>query len=104
MVASGGAKGITAKCVTLLAQSSNAIFYLLGRSPAPQPEPEWLKPLTSAGEIKAAILRHEFDGETVAPPELEAAYGRHMANRAILDTLDAVKSLASGARGLLQKR
>lgn len=98
VVASGGAKGITAKCVTLLAKSSNAIFYLLGRSPAPQPEPEWLKPLTSAGEIKAAILRHEFDGEAVAPPELEAAYLRHMANREILDTLDAVKSLASGAK------
>lgn len=98
VVASGGAKGITAKCVTLLAKSSNAIFYLLGRSPAPQPEPQWLKTLTAENEIKAAILKHEFKNKALTPNELEAAYQRHMANREILNTLSSLTSLAGGAK------
>jgi acyl transferase domain-containing protein len=53
VVISGGARGITAEVA--LSLSGSARLVLLGRSPLPGPEAEWLTGLDSEGSVKAAL-------------------------------------------------
>src|SRR4029079_16590859 len=41
VVISGGARGITAEVAVALAEAFRPTIVLLGRSPAPEPEPDW---------------------------------------------------------------
>ncbi len=93
IVVSGGARGVTAECVKTLAGQTPAAIALLGRSPSPVEEPEWLKPVTGEAEVKKTIMANEFAGQKVSPMELEASYKKHMANREILETLRHIRDL-----------
>ena len=93
IVVSGGARGVTAECVKALAAQTPAAVALLGRSPSPKEEPEWLKSVSGEGEIKKAIMVNEFAGQKVSPMELEASYKKHKANREILETLGHIRGL-----------
>jgi hypothetical protein len=46
VVATGGARGVTAECLCALAEQVPLTLVLLGRSPEPEPEPGWLASLT----------------------------------------------------------
>ena len=87
MIVTGGARGITASCVLALARRSQPIFILLGRSPRPEPEPDWLRSLDSESEMKKAIIEKGFNGTPDSPRQIEDAYRRHMANREVTKTL-----------------
>ncbi len=91
-VISGGARGITATVAKSLARSAKPILVLLGRSPEPTPEPSWLSSLSDMGEIKKAILSHEFHGKHPKPIELESVFNKHMANREVLTTLQEIET------------
>jgi len=96
LIVSGGARGVTAETALALARSARPTLVLLGRSPAPSEEPDWLKPLTADRDIKAAILKHEFQNEKATPMAVEAAFRRHMANREISKNIERMTAL--GAR------
>ena len=55
IVATGGARGVTAEAAVALARAFRPTLVLLGRSPAPEREPDWLAPLTAEAEIKRAL-------------------------------------------------
>jgi NAD(P)-dependent dehydrogenase (short-subunit alcohol dehydrogenase family)/acyl carrier protein len=94
ILATGGARGVTAATAIAFAKKFKAGMVLLGRSAAPADEPEWLAPLTAEAEIKGAILKNSE--KKLTPKELEAGFKKHMANREILQTLKQIKDC--GAR------
>lgn len=87
VVVSGGARGVTAAALMPLARVSRAIFVLLGRSPQPDPEPEWMAGLDQEKEIKQAILDHQFSNGKVSPRQLQEAFQFQIAARQIRQTL-----------------
>ena len=88
VVLTGGARGVTAAVARAFATQSQPTLVLLGRSPAPEPEPAWLDGVTGEADIKRALLAHGFKGrETPAPSDLEVAYRHHIANREVADTI-----------------
>ena len=96
VIITGGARGVTAICAKELAQKSKASIVLIGRSPEPLLEPNWLKPLINEGEIKQAILKnHKFNGGKATPVQIEKIYKTYIANREITLTLSDIKK--SGA-------
>jgi NAD(P)-dependent dehydrogenase (short-subunit alcohol dehydrogenase family) len=58
VVLSGGARGITAEVAVALAASCQPHLVLLGRTPQPEPEPDWLTSLSDDAEIRRAIRDH----------------------------------------------
>jgi acyl transferase domain-containing protein/NAD(P)-dependent dehydrogenase (short-subunit alcohol dehydrogenase family) len=95
VVITGGAKGVTARAAVALAETCRPTLVLLGRSPAPVPEPDWLSSAHEPSEMKQAILLCELP-RNASPRELETAFRKHQANREILSTLNAIRS--TGAR------
>ena len=93
-VVTGGARGITARVCTALAQAYRPTLVIIGRSPYPEPEPAWLQHLSEPGAVKAAILREIFSGKA-APRQIEAEFQRRMANREVTASLAAIA--ATGA-------
>ena len=95
VVISGGARGVTAEAALALTQTKRLVLVLLGRSPEPTPEPDWLVGRESEAEIKRVLLAKAFDGSKPTPVELEAEYRRRMANREVARNLERLR--ASGA-------
>ena len=99
VVLTGGARGVTAGVACALATESQSTLVLLGRSPAPEPEPTWLVGVTGEADMKRALLEHGFEGHGApTPTDLEAAYRRHVANREVTDTVARVDR--AGARAV----
>ena len=99
VVLTGGARGVTAEVACALATESPSTLVLLGRSPAPEPEPPWLVGVTGEADMKRALLEHGFEGGgTPTPADLEAAYRRHVANREVTDTVARIDR--AGARAV----
>ena len=86
VVVTGGARGVTAASALAMAQRTHCALALLGRSPQPVAEPDWLAPLANEGEMKQALMQHAEGPLT--PKALESHYRRWMANREIAGTLD----------------
>ncbi|MEM7166146.1 MAG: SDR family NAD(P)-dependent oxidoreductase [Planctomycetota bacterium] len=93
VVVSGGARGVTADCLAAIAVRCAPTFVLLGRSAAPQPEPEWLQAAEGEAEMKRAIMEHEPTATT--PKIVGELHRERVANREMLQTLDALR--AAGA-------
>jgi acyl carrier protein/NAD(P)-dependent dehydrogenase (short-subunit alcohol dehydrogenase family) len=96
VVISGGARGVTAEAAVSLARSSRATLLLLGRSPAPEPEPAWLSGLKAEGEIKAALIAHA--AAPLKPREVEERYRALLANREV--SLNLQRIADAGGRPL----
>ncbi|MFO7578338.1 MAG: SDR family NAD(P)-dependent oxidoreductase [Pelovirga sp.] len=93
VVVSGGARGVTAAVAIALAQRCRPTLVLLGRSPLPETEPDWLQPLKSAAEIKKAL--HARAGSKLSPRQLQQDCDGIIAAREIRSTLDQI--LQAGA-------
>lgn len=91
---SGGARGIGAAMAIALARRFQPTLLLLGRSPEPIAEADWLQGMTGEVAIKRAI--HQFHEGAISPKEIERLYQQIIANREVLETLDAIK--ASGSK------
>jgi acyl transferase domain-containing protein/acyl carrier protein/NAD(P)-dependent dehydrogenase (short-subunit alcohol dehydrogenase family) len=85
VIITGGARGVTAEAAVAIAKTFKPTLLLLGRSPAPTPEPEWLAPLKNEGEIKKALAQRAE--EKLAPKDLEARYQQTAANREMLTNI-----------------
>jgi len=81
VIVTGGARGITASALLSLASYAKPTLILLGRSPAPTPEPDWLTGLKDESEMKTAILEKEFSSYKGSPRKLEERFKRFMTNR-----------------------
>ena len=98
VVMTGGGRGVTAWTAHVLATHVQPTLALIGRSPAPTPEPAWLTPLDDPAAIKKAILTHEFGGGPPTPAQLEDAFRRRMANREISNTLHRLEAAGATVR------
>jgi NAD(P)-dependent dehydrogenase (short-subunit alcohol dehydrogenase family) len=94
VVVSGGARGVTAEVAVAVARASRATLLLLGRSPQPTPEPDWLTGLTDEGDIKRELLAH---GGPAAPKDLGEQYRRALANREVLHNLRRIEQAGGKA-------
>jgi acyl transferase domain-containing protein/NAD(P)-dependent dehydrogenase (short-subunit alcohol dehydrogenase family) len=70
VVATGGARGVTAEALLALAREVKPVCLILGRSPLPCPEPEWMSGLHTPAEIRQALLKTEFAHRKVGPREV----------------------------------
>jgi acyl transferase domain-containing protein/NAD(P)-dependent dehydrogenase (short-subunit alcohol dehydrogenase family)/acyl carrier protein len=95
VVVTGGARGVTAAAVRVLAAQVPCTFLLIGRSSLPSDEPSWLAGLTDGAAMKKAILSHDFSSKTPKPAELEKAYQKYIANREVYQNIEQIR--ASGA-------
>jgi NAD(P)-dependent dehydrogenase (short-subunit alcohol dehydrogenase family) len=102
VVISGGARGITAEVAVALAEALRPTIVLLGRSPEPAPEPDWLAALDGADEaaIKRMLAaRAGADGNGQATPQaIGEQYRQIAAGREIARNLARIE--AAGARVL----
>ncbi len=95
VVATGGARGVTADAAVAIARLGGPAFLLLGRSPEPGTEPAELSGIEGEAPLKKALL--ERAGRPLAPRQLEAEYRKIVAAREIAETLARLESTGSRA-------
>jgi acyl transferase domain-containing protein/NAD(P)-dependent dehydrogenase (short-subunit alcohol dehydrogenase family) len=93
VVLSGGARGITAEVAVALAGWARPRLVLLGRTPSPTREPEWLVPLESEAEIRLAIRDHS--ARSLSPLELQHEARLVQARREIGRNLRRIRAAGS---------
>ncbi|MGD8369317.1 MAG: SDR family NAD(P)-dependent oxidoreductase, partial [Desulfobacterales bacterium] len=98
VIVTGGARGVTAEAAVELARSARPTLVLLGRSPAPEPEPAWLQGVEGEAGIKKALLAQAFSGRRPSPAELETAYRRVASAREIAGNLARMEQAGSRVR------
>ncbi len=95
VVISGGARGVTAEVAVALAEAFAPRLVLLGRSPVPSVEPEWLAPLLQESEIKRALLDRSGGRRTLQDVGEETA--RIQAQREIRHQLKRIENAGAPA-------
>ncbi|MFQ5660065.1 MAG: SDR family NAD(P)-dependent oxidoreductase [Gammaproteobacteria bacterium] len=88
VVISGGARGVTAEVAVALANSYHTRLLLLGRSPVPEQEAEWLSGLTDEATIKQAIIARNTQQK---PAEIERTCREILARREVVHNLERIK-------------
>ncbi|MFL5244313.1 MAG: SDR family NAD(P)-dependent oxidoreductase [Gemmataceae bacterium] len=94
LVFSGGARGITAETAVALAKAYSPTLVLLGRSPEPSPEPEWLVPLREEAEIKRTLTTRLNGSGSLR--EVSDRFQKLKTNREILQNINRIR--AAGAQ------
>ncbi len=98
VVASGGARGVTAACLLELGRRTKASFLLLGRTPLTEESPR-LQDAVTDGEIKKAIILDAKDaGEIIKPAEVGRRASRVHASREVRQTLAQFEAVGARAR------
>jgi NAD(P)-dependent dehydrogenase (short-subunit alcohol dehydrogenase family) len=92
VVVSGGARGVTAEVAVALAHRFRPTLLLLGRSPAPEAEPEWLAGLNDEPALKRELGRRH---PGASPRDVGERAKAVLAAREIRTTLDRIR--AAGA-------
>lgn len=97
-VVSGGARGITARCVVALARRFGCRFLLLGRSDAEAGDPDFAEGCTDEAELQRRIVADlTARGERPVPLAIRAALNRILARREIVATIRAVEEAGGSA-------
>jgi len=96
VVITGGGRGVTAAAAVALAKQYRPFLVLLGRSPEPAQEPEWLSGLSEESEIKRAIMQHAVG--KLHPREIEERYRAVTGARELQATLASIA--ATGAQAI----
>jgi hypothetical protein len=100
ILASGGARGVTAATLIALAGETGARFVLLGRTPL-QDEPVSIANVEGDAALKQALLSEaKAAGEAIKPAELGKRVNRVLANREVRATVAAIKAAGGDARYL----
>ncbi|MCA9493928.1 MAG: SDR family NAD(P)-dependent oxidoreductase, partial [Myxococcales bacterium] len=98
IVATGGARGVTAHTLIALARAHGGKYALLGRT-ALEDEPSCVAGLTEEPALKRALLQDAMArGEKVTPADIGRKVSRILANREIRATLDAMRAAGAEAR------
>ncbi|MFX0578281.1 SDR family NAD(P)-dependent oxidoreductase [Nocardia nepalensis] len=100
LVVTGGARGVTAACVTELARRHPVHLVLLGRT-RPAPEHTWAAGVTSDADLKHAIYQHlsQSDGKPTIE-QVSRLFGEITAQRQIRATLQALHAAGATAEYL----
>ena len=97
VIVTGGARGVTAECAIAFLESfgegGKPAVALLGRSRAPEEEPEWLAGLTDEAAIKKEIMRH--GSGSVTPQYVKARYDEITAHREMRKNLTRMTALGA---------
>ena len=93
VVITGGARGVTAEVAVAMAEAGQPRLILMGRSPEPEKEPDWLIGLNSEAAIKRAILTHM--GPSITPQEVQSEFNRIRAGREIRRTIERISQAGS---------
>ncbi|MFA5912131.1 MAG: SDR family NAD(P)-dependent oxidoreductase [Burkholderiales bacterium] len=97
VVASGGARGVTAACLIELARSGQPHIVMLGRTELAE-EPAHCKGITDAAELARALVTQAQKMGSVPPPaEINAAVRAISANREVRSTLAAIEGAGAKA-------
>jgi acyl transferase domain-containing protein/NAD(P)-dependent dehydrogenase (short-subunit alcohol dehydrogenase family) len=96
IIITGGGRGVTAATAVALANAGSPLLLLVGRSPAPAEEPDWLQSLQEEPRIKRAIL--EQAGGKLHPREIEERFQAVVAGRELRNTLADIE--AAGGRAI----
>ena len=100
VVASGGGRGITARCLVELARASQPHLILLGRT-EPVPEPGCCANLSQPTELTRALLSEaREDGRTPAPAEIGRQVRDILASREVRQTLREIEHAGATAEYL----
>ncbi len=98
VLVSGGARGITAKCVIKLAERAGCKFILLGRSGLDDNLPHWAKNGHSEAELKRFIMEDLVTrGQKPSPQSVQSLYRRIVSSREIEDTLTKIRQAGGRA-------
>ena len=89
----GGARGVTAEVAVAMAEAGQPRLILMGRSPEPSGEPDWLVGLVGEAEIKRAVVAQ--GGQGISPQEAQAEFNRIRASREILRNLARISAAGS---------
>ncbi len=89
ILVTGGGRGITADVSRHLAASWHMNVILLGRTPVPVEEPEWLAPIHDESEIKRAISLHA--PQPLNPRDLQKRFDETIRNREIQATIERIR-------------
>lgn len=101
VLVSGGARGITARCVIKLAERARCQFILLGRSPADMPAVGFDPHDLDDAELKRRIAADlSAQGEKPAPPKIQKIFSAIRSSQEIRATLDAVAQAGGQAEYL----
>lgn len=95
IVASGGARGVTAATLIELAKTYKPAIILLGRTPLTDDPPCCANALTDSDIKKALLDDAKARGEMIKPAEMGALSKRILANREILGTLEELEKAGS---------
>ncbi len=98
VLVSGGARGITAKCVVKLAERAGCNFILLGRSGLDENLPHWALNGHSEAELKRFIMKDLIGrGQKPTPQTVQSMYRRITSSREIADTLAQIRQAGGRA-------
>ena len=98
-VVTGGARGVTARCVTELASHAACEFVLLGRTELTD-EPAWAAGVPDDALKAAAIAALRDSGEKPTPKQIDKVTRDLLAQREIRATLGAITATGAKARYL----
>ncbi len=100
LLATGGGKGITARCVVALATRYRCRFVLLGRSPL-EPEPAWAEGVAGEAALKKAAMEALVaEGRKPRPADVSRRVRGVRSGREIRETLAAVAAAGGAAEYL----
>lgn len=89
-VVSGGARGITAYCVEVMAEYYKCKFILMGRSEL-HPDPEWAQSAPDEASLKTAAMNTlKAQGEKPTPTAVQNMTRAVLASREIRETLERI--------------
>ncbi len=94
IVVTGGARGVTAECAIALAEETRASFLLLGRSPWPDPEPDWQRDCSDEITLKRTLFAREPE---LAPREIGERVHRILAGRELHSTVRSIEKCGGQA-------
>ena len=95
VVITGGARGITAEAAVALAAEFQPRMLLLGRTPVPDSEPEWLAEAGDEAAIRNAVRLHAT--EPMTPQKLNERGRQIIAQREIRRNLDRINQAGGEA-------
>lgn len=95
---SGGAKGVTAKCVIELARHYQCRFILLGRSSVEGELPEWVKSCANDQELQQQLMREiQAKGEKPSLGVIRSRIGEIKSKLEVEETLTAIRQAGGDA-------
>jgi acyl transferase domain-containing protein len=89
VVVSGGGRGVTAEVAVALADAFKPTLLILGRSPEPIAEPDWLAALHGEADVKRALASRANGHAT--PKIIADQFERVAANREVLRTIERIE-------------